>query len=94
MKAGGTGLNLIGADIVVHLDPWWNIAAENQASDRAHRIGQKNVVQVIKIICKDSIEQKVIELQNAKKDIVNSLITNDDSAILSLSTEDLKYILK
>lgn len=94
LKAGGTGLNLIGADIVVHLDPWWNIAAENQASDRAHRIGQKNVVQVIKIICKDSIEQKVIELQNAKKDIVNSLITNDDSAILSLSTEDLKYILK
>ncbi len=94
LKAGGTGLNLIGADIVVHLDPWWNIAAENQASDRAHRIGQKNVVQVIKIICKDSIEQKVIELQNAKKDIVNSLITNDDSAILSLSAEDLKYILK
>lgn len=94
LKAGGTGLNLIGADIVVHLDPWWNVAAENQASDRAHRIGQKNVVQIIKIICKDSIEQKVIELQNVKKDIVDSLISNDDSAIQKLSTDDLKYLLK
>lgn len=94
LKAGGTGLNLIGADIVVHLDPWWNVAAENQASDRAHRIGQKNVVQIIKIICKDSIEQKVIELQKVKKDIVDSLISNDDSAIQKLSTDDLKYLLK
>lgn len=94
LKAGGTGLNLVGADIVVHLDPWWNVAAENQASDRAHRIGQKSVVQVIKIICKDSIEQKVIELQNIKKDIVNSLITNDDSAILKLTSDDMKYLLK
>ena len=68
----------MGADIVIHLDPWWNIAAENQATDRAHRIGQTNVVQVIKIICQDSIEQKVLELQEIKKDIANMLISSND----------------
>lgn len=94
LKAGGTGLNLIGADIVVHLDPWWNVAAQNQASDRAHRIGQTNVVQVIKIICKNSIEQKVIELQDIKKDLVESIIATDDSNIQKLSESDLKYLLE
>lgn len=92
LKAGGTGLNLVGADIVIHLDPWWNVAAENQATDRAHRIGQKNVVQVIKIICQDSIEQKVIELQSIKKDIADTLISADDK-IEKLTDKDLKYLL-
>ena len=65
LKAGGTGLNLIGADMVIHYDPWWNISAENQATDRAYRIGQKNNVQVYKLITKDSIEEK--NLRNATK---------------------------
>lgn len=93
LKAGGTGLNLVGADIVIHLDPWWNSAAENQATDRAHRIGQKNIVQVIKIICQDSIEEKVVELQEIKKDIANMLISSNDDNIAKLSEKDLKYIL-
>ncbi len=93
LKAGGTGLNLVGADIVIHLDPWWNVAAENQATDRAHRIGQKNVVNVIKIVCLDSIEQKVIELQNMKKEIIANIIADNDDNIQKLSSEDLKILL-
>lgn len=93
LKAGGTGLNLIGADIVIHLDPWWNLAAQNQATDRTHRIGQKNVVQVVKLICENSIEQKVIELQNRKKEIVDKLVADDDTNISNLSKEDLSYII-
>ena len=58
LKAGGTGLNLTAADIVIHFDPWWNLAVQNQATDRAHRIGQKNVVNVYKLIVKDTIEEK------------------------------------
>lgn len=94
LKAGGTGLNLIGADTVIQLDPWWNVAAENQASDRAHRIGQQNVVQVIKIICENSIEQKVLELQELKKDIVDKVIADNDENIIKLSENDLEYLLK
>ena len=93
LKAGGTGLNLIGADTVIQLDPWWNVSAENQASDRAHRIGQKNIVQVIKIICEDSIEQKVIELQEAKKDVIDQVIADNDENIIKLSDSDIKYLL-
>lgn len=62
LKAGGTGLNLTGADIVIHYDPWWNVAVENQATDRAHRIGQKNVVTVYKLIAKGTFEEKIIKL--------------------------------
>lgn len=93
LKAGGTGLNLIGADVVIHLDPWWNVSAENQATDRAHRIGQKNIVQVIKLVCENSIEQKVIELQEIKKQIVSKVIADNDENIVNLSQDDLKYIL-
>ncbi len=93
LKAGGTGLNLVGADTVIQLDPWWNISAENQASDRAHRIGQKNIVQVIKIICENSIEQKVIELQEAKKDVIDQVIADNDENIVKLSDSDIKYLL-
>lgn len=94
LKAGGTGLNLVGADTVIQLDPWWNVAAENQASDRVHRIGQQNVVQVIKIICENSIEQKVLELQELKKDIVDKVIADNDENIVKLSENDLQYLLK
>lgn len=92
LKAGGTGLNLIGADIVIHLDPWWNLAAENQASDRAHRLGQTRSVTIIKLVCKDSIEEKVIELQNKKKDL-SKIIQEGDEGITNLDTEDLKFLL-
>lgn len=93
LKAGGTGLNLVGADTVIHLDPWWNVSAENQATDRAHRIGQTNTVEVIKLICSDSIEQRVIELQNMKKDLIDRLISDDEQSVLSSSIEDIKFIL-
>ena len=93
LKAGGTGLNLIGADTVIHLDPWWNQAVEAQATDRTYRIGQVKNVEVIKLICEDSIEKRVIELQNIKKDLIDKLISNDDTNITKLSKEDLSYIL-
>ena len=93
LHAGGTGLNLIGADTVIHLDPWWNVAAENQATDRAHRIGQTRNVEVIKFICENSIEQRVIELQNMKKDIIDKFISNDDSSVSSITLDDLSFIL-
>ena len=93
LKAGGTGLNLVGADIVIHLDPWWNLAAENQASDRAHRIGQKRSVTVIKMVCKNSIEERVIELQEKKKELT-SVISEGDEGITSINTEDLRFLLE
>ena len=93
LKAGGTGLNLVGADVVVHLDPWWNYSAQNQASDRAHRIGQTRTVEVIKLIAENSIEERVVNLQNEKKELVDKVISNDDSSIKGLSIKDLKSIL-
>lgn len=93
LKAGGTGLNLTAADIVIHLDPWWNEAAENQASDRAHRIGQKKVVQVIKMICSGSIEEKVLKLQQEKSTLASKIIGESETRIRSLSEDDLKYLL-
>lgn len=94
LKAGGTGLNLVGADVVIHMDPWWNVAVQDQATDRAYRIGQERNVEVIKLICEDSIEQRVVELQNIKKDLFDKVISNDDSSITSLTLEDINYILK
>ena len=93
LKAGGTGLNLVGADVVIHLDPWWNYSAESQASDRAHRIGQTRSVEVIKLIAENSIEEKVVNLQNEKKELVDKVISDNDSSIKSLSIKDLKSIL-
>lgn len=93
LKAGGTGLNLIGADTVIHVDPWWNSSAEDQATDRAHRIGQTKNVEVIKLICENSIEQRVLELQNIKKDIIDRLISSNDDSIKSISIDDLQFIL-
>lgn len=77
LKAGGTGLNLTSANIVVHFDPWWNPAVEDQASDRAHRIGQKNVVNVIKLIAKGTAEERVINLQETKKELIEDVINGN-----------------
>lgn len=77
LKAGGTGLNLTSADVVIHFDPWWNPSVENQASDRAHRFGQKNVVHVIKLISKGTIEEKIIKLQENKKELIDEFINGD-----------------
>ncbi|GLC31926.1 DEAD/DEAH box helicase [Clostridium omnivorum] len=74
LKAGGTGLNLTSADVVIHFDPWWNPAVEEQATDRAHRIGQKNVVEVIKLIAKGTIEEKIVSLQEEKKKLISQLM--------------------
>ena len=93
IKAGGTGLNLTGGDIVIHLDPWWNIATENQATDRAHRIGQTKPVTVIKLICKNSIEEKVLLLQNLKKNLSNEFVLHGENVINTISDEDIKYLL-
>ena len=93
LKAGGTGLNLTGADTVIHLDPWWNVAAENQASDRTHRIGQTRNVEVIKLIASDSIEQRVVELQDIKKEVIRQVISDDDGSVTSASLEDIAFVL-
>ena len=77
LKAGGTGLNLTSANLVIHFDPWWNPAVEHQATDRAHRIGQRNVVEVIKLVAKGTIEEKIILLQENKKDLIDSVITGE-----------------
>lgn len=93
LKAGGTGLNLIGADIVIHLDPWWNLAAENQASDRAYRIGQKRAVTILKLICKNSIEERVLELQDKKKEL-STIISEGEEGITSLTLNDIQFLLE
>ena len=77
LKAGGTGLNLTAADIVIHYDPWWNTAVENQASDRAHRIGQKNVVSVYRLIMKDTIEERILNLQQSKNDLADKILSGE-----------------
>lgn len=89
LKAGGTGLNLTGADVVIHYDPWWNLAAQNQATDRAHRIGQTKSVTVFKLIAKDTIEEKIVELQNSKKDLADQILSGENGNIGSLSKEEL-----
>ncbi|MGL4875205.1 MAG: DEAD/DEAH box helicase [Clostridium sp.] len=97
LKAGGTGLNLTSADIVIHLDPWWNPAVESQATDRAHRIGQKNVVEVIKLIAKGTIEEKIISLQEKKKEITNSILDSDEetsNVFNKLTSEEILSLLK
>lgn len=94
LKAGGTGLNLTAADVVIHFDPWWNPAVEDQATDRAHRIGQENVVQVFKIITKNTIEEKIIELQNKKRSLINAIVQEGETFISNLSEEELLDLFK
>ena len=93
LKAGGTGLNLTGADVVIHYDPWWNLAVQNQATDRAHRIGQKNKVTVYRMIIKDTIEEKILAMQEAKKDLADEILSGEGKSLFALSTEELLDLL-
>ncbi|MGH4119592.1 SNF2 helicase associated domain-containing protein [Clostridium sp.] len=92
LKAGGMGINLTGADMVIHFDPWWNPAVEAQATDRAHRIGQKKTVEVIKLIARGTIEEKIFKLQQKKKAIIDSVINDETGAELFLSQMSLNEI--
>ncbi|HMO97895.1 MAG TPA: DEAD/DEAH box helicase [Kiritimatiellia bacterium] len=93
LKAGGTGLNLTGADMVIHFDPWWNPAVEDQATDRAHRIGQHKTVYNVKLITRDSIEEKVLALQQRKRAVIEATLAADADIIRSLSWEDVQELL-
>ena len=94
LKAGGTGLNLTGADIVIHYDPWWNVSSENQATDRAHRIGQKNNVQVFKLITQNTIEEKIKKLQDKKIGLSDQVLTGEQTFISHMSEEEIKDLFK
>lgn len=93
LRAGGTGLNLTAADIVIHYDPWWNAAVQNQATDRAHRIGQNKQVSVFQLIMKDTIEENIMQLQKSKKDLAEQIVTAGTVSLASLSKEDLLALL-
>jgi len=93
LKVGGVGLNLTSADYVFIFDPWWNKSAQNQAIDRAHRMGQKNTVFSYELITKDTIEEKILELQNQKQDMTDMIISGEDGGLKQLSSSDLEYIL-
>ena len=94
LHAGGTGLNLVGADTVIHFDPWWNPAVENQATDRAHRIGQKKKVCVVKLISEDSVEERVLKLQEKKSLVIDATVGATDEAVVSkLTFDDLRSVI-
>ena len=92
LKAGGTGLNLTAASRVIHYDRWWNPAVEDQASDRAHRIGQKRPVTVYRLIVKDSIEEKILSLHHKKRDLANQLLSGSEISAKLTSAELLSLI--
>ena len=94
LKAGGTGLNLIGADMVIHYDPWWNLSAENQATDRTYRIGQKKNVQVYKLITKNSIEEKIYELQQKKAKLIDNMLSTKETFVSKLSKDEIMNLFK
>ena len=94
LKAGGTGLNLTGADVVIHYDPWWNVAAQNQATDRAHRIGQTKIVSVYRLIAKNSVEEKILELQETKQSLADEILSGELGGIGSMSREELLALLE
>jgi len=94
LKAGGVGLNLVGADTVIHYDMWWNPAVENQATDRVHRIGQLNNVSSYKLVTLNTIEEKIMELQNRKRGLVKKIVTTDDEAISKLTWEEVLELLQ
>jgi SNF2 family DNA or RNA helicase len=93
LKAGGTGLNLTAADVVVHFDPWWNPAAEAQASDRAHRIGQDKQVTVYKLITSGTVEENVLQLQKGKRKLLEQVFEESEAANLSLGVNDLRDLI-
>ncbi|MEO5718089.1 MAG: DEAD/DEAH box helicase [Chthoniobacterales bacterium] len=95
LKAGGVGLNLSAADTVIHFDPWWNAAVEAQATDRAHRIGQTRVVTAYKLIARDTVEEKILKLQNRKRELASALLESDDAPLMSgLTSADLTELLE
>lgn len=94
LKAGGTGLNLTAADIVIHYDPWWNLAVQNQATDRAHRIGQKNIVNVYKLITKDTIEENIVNLQDKKMELADKVLSGDGIGTVGFNKEELLELLR
>ena len=94
LKAGGTGLNLTGADMVIHYDPWWNPAVEDQATDRVYRIGQQKNVQVLKFIAKDTIEEKIYQLQEKKKSLVDQMIQPGDNFLSKLTEEEIRELFR
>jgi SNF2 family DNA or RNA helicase len=93
LKAGGLGLNLTAADYVYLLDPWWNPAIETQAIDRTHRIGQTKPVHACRLIAKDTVEEKVLSLQQSKRSLADAIITADNSLLKSIAREDLELLL-
>ncbi|MCD8150686.1 MAG: SNF2 family helicase [Clostridiales bacterium] len=93
LKAGGNGLNLTGADVVIHYDPWWNLAAQNQATDRTHRIGQTRQVTVYRLILKGTIEERILKLQEEKKDLADQVLAGESASLASLSQEELLELL-
>ncbi len=93
LKAGGSGLNLTGADMVIHFDPWWNPAVEDQATDRAHRIGQKNTVYSVKLITKGTVEEKVLQMQQKKKGVIDATLEKDGDIGQSLTWNDVQELL-
>lgn len=94
LKAGGTGLNLTGADMVVHFDPWWNPAVEDQATDRAYRLGQRSNVQVFKLIMKDTVEEKIYELQEKKKSLIDQMIRPGENFLAKLTEEEIRALFQ
>mgnify|MGYP005963088481 FL=1 len=94
LKAGGTGLNLTAADIVIHYDPWWNVAAQNQATDRAHRIGQKNKVLVYRLIAQNTIEEKILRLQEKKAQLADQILGGETTKNPAFSREELLALLQ
>lgn len=93
LKAGGTGLNLTGADMVIHYDPWWNPAVEDQATDRAHRIGQHRTVYNVKLIARDTVEEKVLAMQKKKKSVISATLATDEQVLNKLNWDDIRDLL-
>jgi SNF2 family DNA or RNA helicase len=92
LKAGGQGLNLTAADYIYILDPWWNPAVEAQAVDRAHRIGQTRRVFAYRLIARDTVEEKIVALQDRKRDLADSIVRADESIISALTPEDVELL--
>ena len=93
LRAGGTGLNLTGADVVIHYDPWWNLAVQNQATDRAHRIGQQRKVTVYKLIMKGTVEEKILAMQEAKKKLAEDILGEERISQGTITKEELLELL-
>ena len=93
LKAGGVGLNLTGADTVIHFDPWWNPAVEDQATDRVHRIGQTKVVTSYKLITRDTVEEKILTLQNRKREIIQATIGGEEEFAAALNWSEIQELL-